>query len=176
MYNYQFLTALSPPRLSCRPFSISLLKACLQGDSKSSRNLSLIYDVGPYFPKGTSSSILSTSSLHFSSCAMYSAFNTALIAVYLGYGNISDETKCLQKFTLLLHKITLISLCQIICEVRTGLFTIQMQNQGGQEETIVEENSDLSTGRSHMAVGKLVNKICDLKERKLFLVTCKCRK
>lgn len=153
LYNYQFLTAMSPPRLSCRASSISLLKASLQGDSKCSLNLSLIYDVGPYFPKGMSSSILSTSSLHFSSCAMYSAFNTALIAVYLGYGNISDETRCLQRFTLLPHKITLISLCQVICEVRSGLFTVQMQNQGVQEETIVEENSDLSTGRFRMAAG-----------------------
>lgn len=123
-----------------------------------------------------SSSILSTSSLHFRSCAIYSAFNIALIVVYLGYGNLSDETKCLQKFSLLLHKITLISLCQAICEVRTGLFIVQMQNQAVQEETIVEENSDLSSGRSHMAVGKQVNKICDLKESKLILVTCKCRK
>lgn len=134
LYNYQFLTALFPPRLSCRPFSISLLKACLQGHSKCSLNLSLIYDVRPYFPKGMSSSILPTSSLHFSFSAMCSASNTALITVYLGYGNILDETKCLQKFTMLLQKITFISLCQIICEVRVVLFIIQMQNQGVQEE------------------------------------------
>lgn len=53
-----------------------------------------------------------------------------------------------------------------------GLFTVQMQNRRVQEKTRAEENSDLSTGRSRMAV----NKICDLKEKKLFLVTCKCRK
>lgn len=108
--NYQFLTALSPPRLSHRPSSVSLMKSCPQGDSKCSPDLSLIYYAGPYFPTGESWSILSTSSLHFSSCTIYSAFNTALIAVYLGYGNNSDETKRLQKFTLLLCKIILTSL------------------------------------------------------------------
>lgn len=56
------------------------------------------------------------------------------------------------------------------------LFTVQMQNQEVQKETIAEENSDLNTGRSCMAVGKKVNKICDLKEKKVFLMTCKCRK
>lgn len=75
---------------------------------------------------------------------MHSTFSTVLIAVYLGYGNISEETKCLQKFTWLLHKITLISLCQIICEVRTELFIVQIQTQGIQEETMVEENFNLS--------------------------------
>lgn len=61
-----------------------------------------------------------------------------------------------EALTWLLHKITLISLCQIICEVRMDLFIVQTQSQGIQQETMVE-----------------VNKICGLKERKLFLVTFK---
>lgn len=73
---------------------------------------------------------------------------------------------CVKSFSLL---------CQAVHEVRTGLFTIQMQNQV-QEETTVAQNSDLSTGRSCMVVGKQANKIYYLKERKHFLVTCKCRK
>lgn len=56
------------------------------------------------------------------------------------------------------------------------LFIVQMQTQGIQEQTTVEENSDLSTAWSHTVIYKQVNKICGLKERKLFLVTCKCRK
>lgn len=175
-FSFQFFLALFPPRLSCRPSCISLLKACLQWDSKCSLNLSLIYGVGPYFPKGTSLNMLSASSLHFTSCAMHSTFNTSLIPVYFGYGNISEETKCLQKFTWLLHKITLISLCQIICEVRMELFIVQMETWGIQEKTMVEENSNLSTAWSHTVVYKQVNKTCGLEERKHFLVTCKHRK
>lgn len=157
-FSFQFFLVLFSPRLSCRPSCVSLLKACLRQDSKCSLNLSLIHGVRPYFPKDTSLNVLSTSSLHFTSCAMYSTFNTALIVVCLGYGNISEETKCLQKLTWLLHKIALISLCQIICEVRMELLIVQLQSQGIQEETMVE-----------------VNKICVLKERKLFLVTFKCK-
>lgn len=91
--------------------------------------------------------------------------------MYLGYRNISNETKCLQKFTLLLCKITLISLCQVVREVRTGLFTAQMQNRV-QEETTEEQNSDLSPGGSSMILGKQANRM----ERIPFLVTCECGK
>lgn len=56
------------------------------------------------------------------------------------------------------------------------LFIVQTQTQGIWEETMVEKNSDLSSASSHTAVYRQVNKICGLKERKLFLVTCKCRK
>lgn len=69
---------------------------------------------------------------------------------------------------MLLQKITFISLSQIICEVRVVVLIIRMQNQGVQEERIVEENSDLTTGISSITVSQQTNKIHNLKERKLF--------